>query len=170
MDKYVRGYLDTVDDVLRNPLVISMKQYNHHAGISTHFHSVYVSYTVYKYCARRNMEKQLTDDITRASLLHDFYLYDWPTEKHEEYHIFYHPKEAVKNIEKTGIIKLNYMQKNMILNHMFPAAQMPRSLGGWILTAADKYCATRELVEGEKCFRAIYNDIDKEIDDAGTVL
>ena len=50
MDKYVRGYLDTVDDVLRNPLVISMKQYNHHAGISTHFHSVYVSYTVYKYC------------------------------------------------------------------------------------------------------------------------
>ena len=161
--QYIDGYVDTVRDILLNPLVISMSGYNHHGKISTHFHSVFVSFTVYKYCIKQKMEQSLIQDITQAALLHDFYLYDWPTQKHYQNHMFYHPKESVRNIDRSGIINLTAMQRDMVLNHMFPAGKIPNSKGGWILTTVDKYCATRELVEGEKCFSDIYKQILREI-------
>lgn len=165
-NRYIDGYLSVTKNILEHPLVVSMDTFNHHAGISTHFHSVFVSYMVYSHCAKRGFDEKLTKEITQAALLHDFYLYDWPTQKHEENHIFYHPKESVKNINKTKIIKMNDMQRDMILNHMFPLAHVPNSKGGWMLTMADKYCATRELVEKKKCFEKTYNEIMGEINNA----
>ena len=149
-------------DLLGNSYVRSMSGYNHHGKISTHYHSVYVALTVTKICRVLNIDKDKRAEIIRAALLHDLYLYDWHTEKHAENHIYYHPKEAVRNIDRLGVMKLTDMQRHMIIRHMFPLAPLPDSLGGWLLTAADKYCATMELAGLSKGFAAYYRRLTEK--------
>lgn len=152
-------YIDIISPILNNDLVRSMTQYNHHGIIDTHFHSVHVSYYVYDLCRKLRFGREKTEKITEASLLHDFYLYNWYTDKHDEYHAFYHPKEAVKNIEKYSLISLDGMQREMILRHMFPLGKIPVSIGGWILTICDKCCAGEELIKKGEGFRETYDKI-----------
>lgn len=157
----IEKYVSITDDLLSDKLVDSMKQYHHHKNINTHFHSVYVSYNVMKMCSALN-EKRIKE-IVRAALLHDFYLYEWYTEKHDEYHIWYHPKQAVKNIE-SHFGKLSPLQKNMILSHMFPTCvELPKSRGAWLLTIADKRCATEDYLKLSTRFIPIYNKINSMV-------
>lgn len=156
--KLIIEYCNIVGDLLALDIVKSMKKYNHHGRINTHFHSVYVSFTAYRVCKAIGIEAY---DIVRASLLHDFYLYDWHTDKHEEKHAWYHPKKAVENIENY-IGRITPMQRDMILRHMWPLIlSPPNSLGGYILTFSDKYCANNDLLGFSKMFLPIYNEILK---------
>ena len=155
-------YMELTGDLLKNDLVKGMKQNNHHGEIDTHFHSVYVSYTVMKMCKGKPYLK----DTVRTSLLHDFYLYDWHIEKHEEMHAWYHPKEAVKNIKKYGMLSLDKKQEDMILRHMFPLYPLPpNSRQGWILTLADKHCATADYIRTSQKFIPIYNEINRRTEE-----
>lgn len=156
-EKYIIEYCKILEDLLNHPKVKEMKKYPHHRNIDTHFHSVYVSYNVFKISKKLNLDFK---EITRAALLHDFYLYDWHITKHEEKHAWYHPKQAVKNTQKY-IGNLSEMQKEMILYHMWPLAKTPRSIGGFILTFCDKHCANMDLVGLSKSFLPIYNEIIK---------
>lgn len=154
---YIDKYMEYVGDLLCDDWVEKMKTYHHHKEIDTHFHSVYVSYSVLKLCMQLHLVN--AREITRAALLHDFYLYEWYTEKHEEYHIYYHPKESVKNIEK-HFGALTGMQKNMILSHMFPMGiENPKSAGAWLLTLSDKRCAAEDYFHTSKRFIPVYNEI-----------
>lgn len=154
-EKWINAYCKEVQDLMQNEKVKEMKTYHHHGKISTHFHSVFVSYTSFKASVKLGAD---VSAITRASLLHDFYLYDWHITKHEEKHAWYHPKAAAVNIEKY-IGKLTPMQKDMVLSHMWPLHKAPKSLGGYILTFADKHCANLELCGLSKSFMPIYNEI-----------
>ena len=159
--RYIDEFVGLTGDLLSNELVESMKQYRHHQDTNTHFHSVYVSYTVLKMCDKLNVVN--TREIVRAALLHDFYLYQWYTEKHDEYHIWYHPKESVKNIEK-HIGQLSDVQRNMILSHMFPTCvELPKSKGAWLLTLADKKCATEDYITHSVRFRNVYEEINRRV-------
>lgn len=162
-DEYINGFKELMTDLLTHPLVKSMDQYNHHGTISTLFHSTNVAFNIYKMCVNKGMDKDEIKEITDAAMLHDFYLYDWPTQKHDENHIFFHPKESVRNIDRTEIIELSDMQRQMILRHMYPAAKAPNSKGGWMLTLTDKFCATSELTIGKKCFEDNFNKIYGDI-------
>ncbi|MCR5207301.1 MAG: HD domain-containing protein [Eubacterium sp.] len=158
---FIDKYLEYTGDLLSNELVESMKTFHHHKEITTHFHSVYVSYTVFK--ATQRLKLADAREITRAALLHDFYLYEWYTEKHEEYHMTYHPKESVKNIEKT-FGKLSDMQRNMILSHMFPmGVERPRCVGAWLLTLADKHCASEDYTHASSKFIPVYDEINRRV-------
>jgi len=160
-EKYIDAYLAAVGDLLRNPAVESMKTYNHHGKIDTHFHSVYVSFTVLKLCEKYHIKNR--DEIVRAALLHDFYLYDWHLEKHDEMHAWYHPKAAVKNFE-SHFGKPTEMQREMILRHMFPlSVKPPNSVGGWLLTLADKHCANEDVFGTSKKFVPLYEEINQRI-------
>ncbi|MBR2133197.1 MAG: HD family phosphohydrolase [Eubacterium sp.] len=155
-------YIELTGDLLKNELVESMKRYNHHGTIDTHFHSVYVSYTVMKICKRLNLQLR---DTVRVSLLHDFYLYEWHIEKHEEMHAWYHPKESVKNIKRYSMLELSKSEEDMILRHMFPLYPLPpNSLRGWVLTLADKHCATQDYMKLSGRFVPIYNEINRRIE------
>jgi len=157
--RYIDKYIELTGDLLRHPDVQAMKTYNHHREVTTHFHSMYVSYTVMKMCEALHPSEER--EIVRAALLHDFYLYEWYTEKHEEKHIWYHPKQSVKNIE-ARFGKLSDMQRNMILAHMFPMSyETPSSLGAWLLTAADKRCATNDYFGISRNFIPVYNEINR---------
>ncbi|MGN0526687.1 MAG: HD domain-containing protein [Acutalibacteraceae bacterium] len=160
--KNVEQFIALCRDLLKNKYVVSMKNYNHHGTINTHFHSVYVAYTVMKICNILGTDK--IEEVVRAALLHDFYLYDWHIVKHDELHAWYHPKESVRNIEKYNIIPLSTMQKEMIMHHMFPLASPPFSLGGWILIIADKHCANCEFLGFSSRFEELYLEISERIE------
>lgn len=157
--KYIDRFVRYTGDLLRDPLVESMKQYRHHGDTNTHYHSMFVAYLVCKMCT--DLKVPNARAIVRASMLHDFYLYEWYTEKHEENHIWYHPKESVKNIE-AHFGKITGPQRNMILAHMFPLSrELPRSTGAWLLTIADKQCACEDYLNVSERFRPVYNEIDR---------
>lgn len=156
--KWIEGYCSEVGDLLGNEKVLEMKKYNHHGKISTHFHSVYVSYLSYKIGTRLGVD---TRELVRAALLHDLYLYDWHIEKHEEKHAWYHPKMAVKNAEKY-VEPLSDKQKDMIYSHMWPLHLMPpKSKEGFVLTFVDKHCANMDIFGLSGSFMPIYNEILK---------
>lgn len=157
--KYIDRFLRYTGDLLRDPLVESMKQYRHHGDTNTHYHSMFVAYLVCKKCM--DLKVANAREIVRASMLHDFYLYEWYTEKHDENHIWYHPKESVKNIE-AHFGKLPETERNMIIAHMFPLSrELPKSSGAWLLTIADKQCACEDYLGISQRFRPVYNEIDR---------
>ncbi len=160
-EQSINEYCVTVGDLLKHEKVWEMKNYPHHGNIDTLFHSVYVSYNVFKISKRLKLDYK---EITRAALLHDFYLYDWHTTKHDEMHAWFHPKQAVKNAEKY-FGGLSQMQREMILYHMWPLAKTPKSAGGFILTFCDKHCANMDLLGLSKSFSPVYIEIIKRSED-----
>ncbi len=158
-EKYIDRFVQYTKDLLRDPLVDSMKQYRHHGETNTHYHSVFVAYRVCRMCTDLHIPDARA--IVRTALLHDFYLYEWYTEKHDENHIFYHPKESVKNIE-AHFGSMTDNARNMVLSHMFPLArQLPRSSGAWLLTLADKRCACEDYLGASQRFRPVYEEIER---------
>ena len=115
-EEWVRGYCDVVGDLLQHEKVQQMRQYPHHKPVDTLYHSVYVSFLTYRICASLHWHAR---EAARAALLHDFYLYNWYVDKHDEGHAWYHPKEALKNAEYY-FGPLTPMQRDMILSHMWP--------------------------------------------------
>jgi uncharacterized protein len=96
--------------------------------------------------------------VTRAALLHDFFGYNWQSERHRRYtkhysgwkrvthmHAFIHGAHAAHRANR--IFGLDDRQKAAITSHMFPLAPMPRNSEGWVLTLADKLVASKEVGE-----------------------
>lgn len=156
----INGYCDAVGDLLSSEVVQQMRQYPHHKTVSTFWHSVYVSYLTYRVCGRLHLQQR---EAARAALLHDFYLYNWYVEKHGEYHVWYHPKTAVKNAEEY-FGPMTEKQKNMILSHMWPLfVEPPKSKEAYVLTLADKIAATRDLLGLADTFKPMYAQIEREL-------
>ena len=148
----VKGYCAVVGDLLRHEKVREMHQYPHHRDVDTLYHSVCVSYLTYKICEKMHWHPK---EATRAALLHDFYLYNWYTDKHDEWHAFLHPKMACKNAEHY-FGALTPRQEDMILCHMWPLhLAPPHSREGFVLTFADKVCAVRDLIGTSKSFAPV---------------
>ena len=157
----VKGYCAAVGDLLRHEKVREMHQYPHHRDVDTVYHSVGVSYLTYKICEKMHWHPK---EATRAALLHDFYLYNWYTDKHDEWHAFLHPKMACKNDEHY-FGALTPRQEDMILCHMWPLhLAPPHSREGFVLTFADKVCAVRDLIGTSKSFAPVYERIFSEVD------
>ena len=55
---------------------------------------------------------------------------------------YYHPKAAAKNSE--ALFGISDREREAILSHMFPLGPLPRNREAWIITLADKVCATME--------------------------
>lgn len=156
----INGYCDAVGDLLSSAVVQQMRQYPHHKTVSTFWHSVYVSYLTYRLCGGLHLQQR---EAARAALLHDFYLYNWYVEKHGEYHVWYHPKTAVKNAE-AYFGPLTEKQRNMILSHMWPLfVEPPKSKEAYVLTLADKIAATRDLLGLADTFQPMYAQIEREL-------
>ena len=125
--------------------VQSMQKFIQHGHTSTYQHSMNVvrlSYWLNKHFHLHADEKALLV----GALLHDFYLYDWH-EKNREHslHGFKHPYFAFRNADRD--FKLNDIEKNVILRHMFPLTPIPPACReAWIVCMADKYCSARETM------------------------
>lgn len=119
----------------------SMKKFNHHKHFSTYYHSIKVAYIAYNYAKKHKLKIDI-NELVRAALLHDYYLYDWHTKsKWHKFHGFKHPYFALKNALKE-YPDLTKREKNAILRHMFPLVPIPpRYRISWIITWSDKIAA-----------------------------
>lgn len=143
--KPTKEFFCIIDDLLQDSNVQKMKEFNQHAGVSCYEHCLMVAYFTYLACKKLHLDYI---SATRGAMLHDLFLYDWHTHQKEDkkwssFHAFKHPKVALQNA--TEIFDLNDIEKDVILNHMWPVTvKMPRYQETVIVTFADKLSAMRE--------------------------
>lgn len=130
-------------DILKNNKIQEMKNYRQHCNTTCFDHSYNVAYLTYK------MSKKLKLDYkssARGAMLHDMFLYDWRKNKKFNFHAFKHGKIAYNNAIKE--FELNDIESDMIIKHMWPITiKPPKYKEGYLLTIADKVCATKEIFE-----------------------
>ena len=86
------------------------------------------------------------DQLIRAALLHDYFLYDWHDRDHlhKRPHGFHHPYTALNNARQD--FDLHPTEENAIKRHMFPLIPIPPAHRiGWLVTLADKISTAKEL-------------------------
>ena len=135
-----QAYLLEVEDILCNQEFLSLSLYERHQWTTRLMHSINVSYLSWKIAGKLGCDARAA---ARAGLLHDFCPYDFrektPTGEHQA---FYHPKAAAENSVHT--FEISDRERDAILTHMFPLGPVPKNKEAWIITMADKICATLE--------------------------
>ncbi|MCR4556767.1 MAG: HD domain-containing protein [Saccharofermentans sp.] len=124
-----------------------MKKYTQHGRTTVFEHCVAVA--KYSLLIAYYLERVLSisidkDSLVRGALLHDYFLYDWHIKGHAQgLHGFTHPSVAMRNAVRD--FDLNRIEKDVIVKHMFPLTPFPpRYLESYIVSVADKWCATAE--------------------------
>lgn len=144
---------DIARDIINTRIYKKMKGYIQHGNTSCYKHCIEVSYKSYIVSKKLNKIFNLNLDeksIIRASLLHDFFLYDWhylPKEKNLfKKHGFTHPEIALKNAKK--YFDINNLEEDIILNHMWPLTfyRFPKYKETYMVLLIDKYCTLNEIV------------------------
>lgn len=134
-------YRDLVSDILQNEDFLKLRLYRQHNWSNRLMHSINVSYMSWYLAKKWHCNKKVA---ARAGLLHDFCLFDFhekpPTGEHQA---FFHPKAAAEN--SIEYFHVSERERSAILTHMFPLGPIPKNKEAWIITLADKICATAEL-------------------------
>lgn len=140
-----RKYMNCVYDIMDNPNFQKMNEFIQHGTTTTLEHCISVSYVSYKICRVLNLDYV---SAARGGLLHDLFLYDWHTHAKltgNHFHGFTHPRVALHNAEK--YFDLNDTEKDIIVKHMWPLTIIPpKSMEGFVVMYADKYCGFVETV------------------------
>ncbi len=153
-DVYVRSYcldperdsefFDIVGDLYYTEEVQGLKKYPQHSNIDRLDHITSVTYMSYRAAKKHGLDAKAA---ARGAVLHDLFYYDWhdPARWHRP-HGYKHPRFALENAKELNP-SITKKEKNIILRHMFPLTVIPPlSKEGLIVSMADKYCATRELL------------------------
>ena len=133
-------YLEDVSDILTNREFLALNCFKHHYATTRLMHSMNVSYISWLLAKKLGCDAKAA---ARAGLLHDFCLYDFrekpPT---GGFQAFYHPRVAARNSQE--VFGISEREKSAILSHMFPLGPVPKNREAWIITMADKICASME--------------------------
>ncbi len=133
-----------------------MNQYIQHGNTSTLLHSVAVAHFSYLFAKVFRIRINARSLIIGA-LLHDYYLYDWHVyDKSHTLHGFRHPFTSLRNAKKH--LKLNLIEENIIVRHMFPLIPIPPTYRESIIVCTvDKLCSLYETFS-----RSPYKDFSCE--------
>ncbi len=140
-------FLDIIKDILENKEFQKLSNYEHHNSNRLQ-HSLNVSYRSYKISKKLNFDYE---KVTRAALLHDFFLIDnYSITKYNRLKtLFNHPKYALDN--SLRYFDLSDMEKNIIVTHMFPLGRyLPRYKESLLVDFVDDYVAIREAYYSKK--------------------
>ncbi len=159
-DEYVRSYcltpvgdadfFDIVGDLYFTDEVQGLKKYPQHSNINRLDHITSVTYMSYKAAKKLGLD---VNAAARGAVLHDLFYYDWhdPARWHRP-HGYKHPRFALENAKRLNK-SITKKEENIILRHMFPLTVIPpRYPEGLVVSLADKYCATRELLIADHDF------------------
>ena len=127
-------------------LIQKMKEIPMHRGSNCFIHSFKVAKLAIKKALRRK-KKLDYKSILLASILHDYYLYDWRKDKSLlKNHATNHPTLASNNAKADFAI--NDDVSKIILSHMWPYnfKVFPKSIEARIVLVADKNVATIEAL------------------------
>ena len=122
-----------------------MKDVQMHRGSNTYLHSFKVAKHAIKRAKRHKKDNQKA--ILVASILHDYYLYDWRTEKqYKAHHAQNHPFIAAENAKKDFGIDEEVMK--IIQTHMWPfnIKRFPETKEARIVNFADNLIALKEAL------------------------
>ena len=142
-NKLAQEFYSCVKDLIENKKLLELKNFTQHIKTSRLQHSINVAYYSFAICKFFGLDYK---SAARAGLLHDFYLYDWRKNKQPEgYHAKAHPIVALRNAK--SITKLNKIEENSIIRHMWPLTLIPpKYLESIIVSISDKYCACFEII------------------------
>lgn len=138
-----REYLSLVEDLLKEPMVQNMKNFQQHSDITLLNHVITVSFLSYTISKRLGWNHIA---CARAGLLHDLVTYDWHVkEKSHRFHGYRHPGFAAENAKT--ITDLIPLEEHIIRRHMWPLTPLPpKHKEAWLITFVDKFCATKETL------------------------
>lgn len=133
-----KEFNDIVKDILNNSEFKKLEKEQHH-GTTRLKHSINVakvSFIIAKKLKYRNYK-----EITRASLLHDFFYED---DINKVKSIFVHSKKAANKAKK--IFNISDLEYSMIESHMFPfTLSYPKNKESWVLITTDKIVSIYDL-------------------------
>lgn len=136
-------YLSIIKDLISNKKVLQMKNITHHHYSDRLEHSILVSYKSYLIARKLGLDFV---SVARGGLLHDFFLLDRKEVSKLELgsHSSVHPKLALENAMK--ITKINDIEKDIILKHMFGATvKPPKYKESYLVSMVDKYVAMADV-------------------------
>ena len=154
MDSEIQQY---AGDILAHPRFQQLRTFCHHGlDNSVYDHSVAVAEAACQIARLMRLSESETTSVVRAALLHDFFGYDWHSERFRRFvrhysgfrrlthmHGFIHGHIAAARAKR--VFGLSDRECDAIARHMFPLAPIPRSRIAWIVTLADKAVASREV-------------------------
>ena len=149
-DENMKEYDDIINkyasDIINNKKYLSQDKYIQHGKTSVLAHELNVTKYALKIVKKYKIKVDYRS-LVRGSLLHDYFLYDWHvSDKSHRLHGFHHARKAMENADKD--FKLNKIEKNMILCHMFPLnLRIPKYKESIILCLSDKIVATIETIK-----------------------
>ena len=138
-----KEYINYVEDILDNKEFNELKKYLHHGG-NRYDHCLRVSYHSYKLAKKFKLKEK---EVARAGLLHDFFMVNNQEIglKRRIKVLFTHPKIALSNAQK--YYKLNDMEKNIIVSHMFPIGlTLPKYKESWLIDTVDNAMSIYERI------------------------
>lgn len=131
-----------VQDIVDNKRFNKLNTELHH-GITRYEHSMRVARWTYKVCNFLKMKNK--NDVTRAALLHDFYINEELVSKRGSSKLGEHPTVALENSKK--YFKISNMQADIIKTHMFPCNfDIPKYKESWLVSGIDKAVSTYEML------------------------
>jgi len=141
-----KAFYEDAKEILEHPVVLQMKQFNHHSQTSCYQHCVHVAYYCYIIARKLKMDEKA---LMKAGLLHDLFLYDWhdyKPGKNERLHGFEHPNKALYNAHK--YFKLTRKEGDIIVKHMFPLTlSLPSYKESYVIVMVDKFVTTCEVLD-----------------------
>jgi uncharacterized protein len=131
-----------VKDITDNSHFNKLKKDLHH-GISRYDHSMRVARWTYKVCNFFKFDNN--KEVTRAALLHDFYINEDLTIVGGTKALVEHPQVALKNSKK--YFEINDLQEDIIKHHMFPCTlAFPENKEAFLVSLIDKGVSTYEML------------------------
>lgn len=119
----------------------------HHGSTTTKQHSIQVAKMSCKIAEHLPLHIKKRIDMNSllwGALLHDYFLYNWHTDKHSGLHGFTHSKTSLRNAKMD--FDINHIIEDIIIKHMFPLTIIPPvTREAWIVCLADKICAIEEV-------------------------
>ncbi len=141
-NKQKEEFNSLVQDIIENKKFNKLTKELHH-GITRYEHSMRVARWTYKVCNLLKMRYKT--DITRAALLHDFYINDDLISENGASKLGEHPSVALKNSKKH--FDISEIQADIIKTHMFPCNfDIPKYKESWLVSGVDKAVSTYEML------------------------
>ena len=131
-----------ISDIVLNKKFNQLSKEIHH-GITRYEHSMRVAKYSYIFCNRFN--KKNKKDVTRAALLHDFFVNSDMGNQSGSKKLESHPSVALENAKK--YFEINDIQEDIIVKHMFPVTlSLPKYKESWLVSTVDKLVGLYEMV------------------------
>ena len=130
---------------LHHELILKMKEIPMHRGSNCYIHSFKVCKLVIKKALKKKKEYHL-ESLIIASILHDYYLYDWRSDRSKKKkHGKRHPYVAEENARRD--FHIDNEVSSIIKSHMWPInpKEFPKTKEAKLVNYVDDIIATREF-------------------------